>query len=271
MLKTAWWPFAPDRPAPLPVWDPQLNPVRAGGNDYTGWRRIVLVDPRPRVEAQDVARPDTASAPTAADLRADPTYGAAVDFAGHRFANPRRVPLRALYSVPVDAALASSAMRDPEARRAALLALGRELRAGDVLALVALHVATRELHDWTWATWWWHDEAHAGPYAHGRPEALDGPWRNYLMQVAFDDATPAAADGGAHVCFNPWLEARFPDGGNGGGTRSNCLACHRRASYPPVPFLPVTRGPPQRGADPAYEAGRLRTSFLWSIPLRAAP
>ena len=71
------------------------------------------------------------------------------------------------------------------------------------------------------------------------------------MQVAFDAETPKTSDGAPHVCFNPWLEGRFPDGGQGGGTASNCLACHRRASYPAVAFLPVTRGAPNLHSDPA--------------------
>lgn len=61
----------------------------------------------------------------------------------------------------------------------------------------------------------------------------------------------------------------MPDGGAGGGTRRNCLACHRRASHPDTAFLPITRGTPDLAKDPAFAAGKLRTGFLWSIATRA--
>ena len=158
---------------------------------------------------------------------------------------------------------------DPESNRTAIIALGRPIAVNDRLALVGINMMTHEQHDWVWAAFWWHDRPEVGPFAADRPSALRGPWRNYLMQAAFDAETPRASDGGAHICFNPWLEARFPDHGKGGGTVSNCLSCHQRASYPAAPFLPVTRGAPNLREDPALAPDRLRTSFLWSLPLHA--
>jgi hypothetical protein len=251
VLKTAWWPIAGDRQTALPVWDPERNAPRRGGNDYTSWRRVVIVEP-----------PGASGAPGAGN-------SARVSFAGHEFRDVRRVGLATLPHLPLDAGTAAHLMQDRGARRTAHLALGRDLRAGDALGLVALHVASKDTEDWVWTTAWWHDAPLRGPFAAGRPEGLQGPWRNFLLGVAFDDVAPRAADGGVHVNFNPWLEARFPDGGHGPGSLSNCLACHRRASYPAVDFLPVTRGLPDAARDPAYAPGRLRTQFLWSIALRA--
>jgi hypothetical protein len=171
----------------------------------------------------------------------------------------------------VSADLASRLVRDRSAQKLAALVLGRPLAAGDSLVLVAANLATKELRDWVWATWWWHDRADADPLAAGRPSNLDGKWRNYLLQVAFDEVAPVGADQGAHICFDPWLEGRFPDGGQGGGIVSNCLACHRRASFPDAGFLPVTRGVPDLANDPAYAAGLVRTNFLWSLALHARP
>jgi hypothetical protein len=171
----------------------------------------------------------------------------------------------------VDSRMASRLMRDPTARKAALIALGREIRSGDYLALVAANLATKELPDWIWVTFWWHDRPDEGPFASGRPASLEKAWRNYRMATTFDSNLPASADGGPQICFDPWLEGRFPDGGQGNGMVSNCIACHRRASYPPIGFLPVTRGMPDLKRDPAYAPGRLRTGFLWSISLHARP
>jgi hypothetical protein len=250
VLKTVWWPVARDGLTALPVWDPEKNPPRPNGNPYINWQRVVAVDP-------------------ATDVQADAMVG--IDFAGRNFPRARRIGIGAFYHVAVDAPMAGRMMRDPETRKAVLIALGRPLQAGDYLVLVAANMAAREIPDWIWASFWWHDRPEQGVFAADRPQALQAPWRNYLMQTAFDSEKPEAADAGPHTCFNPWLEGRFPDGGNGGGTASNCMACHQRASYPPVAFLPVRRGAPDLRSDPAFAPGRLRTSFLWSLAMHAKP
>ncbi|HWA21117.1 MAG TPA: hypothetical protein VG735_01830, partial [Caulobacterales bacterium] len=187
------------------------------------------------------------------------------------FPHVKRIGIDAFHHVAVDAPMAEAIMRDPEGKRAVLLALGRPLEQGDELALVGLNLMTREIDDWVWAAFWWHDRPDVGPFAADRPPGLRTPWNNYLMQAAFDAQTPVAEDGSAHIAFNPWLEGRFPDGGKGGGTASNCMACHRRASYPASSFLPVTRGAADFARDPALAPDRLRTSFLWSIALHSQP
>jgi hypothetical protein len=248
VLKTVWWPVAHDSITALPVWDSEQNPSLRGGNGYIGWRRVVAVDPG-------------SSSQDNSDVR--------IDFAGRSFLRARRVGLNAFHHVVLDTGLAERVMRDHGAQKAASIALGRALRAGDYLVLVGANLATREIGDWIWAALWWHDRPDEGMFAADRPSDLKAEWRNYLLQVAFDSDIPAAVDGGPHICFNPWLEGRFPDGGHGGGTVSNCMTCHRRASYPEVSFLPVTRGDTNLTNDYAFAPGRLRTSFLWSIPLHA--
>lgn len=243
--KTAWWPVAANGLTALPVWDPEHNPASPMGNPYTNWQRVVAVDPQ-----RD-----------GAPVR--------MDFVGRSFPDSRHVGLGQFYSITLDAGLAQRMMKDDETRKAAIIALGRPLQSGDHLALVSANLASREIADWIWAAFWWHDRAD-GAFAAGRP-ALAAPWGNYLMQTAFDAQKPAAPDGGAHVSFNPWLEGRFPDGGHGGGGTSNCMACHQRASYPAKAFLPVTRGASDYSHDPAFAPGQLRTSSLWSLALHAKP
>jgi hypothetical protein len=248
ILKSVWWPIAGDRPTAMPVWDPDANPPRALGNPYVGWPRVVAVVP-----------PAGRSAPVR------------LAFAGRTISGARRIDLAALYHVRLDDGLARRIMGDAESAKVAWMVLGRPLRAGDQLALVGANLAAREAEDWVWAALWWHDRPDEGPFAADRPDGLRGVWRNYLMQTAFDPRTPTEADGAPHVAFNPWLEARFPDDGQGGGVVSNCLSCHLRASYPPSGFLPVTRGPPDAQADPALASGKLRTGLVWSVPLHARP
>jgi hypothetical protein len=245
VVLTAWWPIARDRTTAMPVWDPDLNPPLSGGNNYATWQRAVAVD------------------------RSNASGAIDIDVAGRRFRGARRANLEAFHYVIVDDAMAKRNRRDAHTHKAAVIALGRELRAGDYLALVAVHVMAKLAHSWVWATLWWHDEPGRGVFADDRPSTVRGAWRNYLLDAAFDAELPEAADGGPHICFNPWLEARFPDDGAGSGIVSNCVACHSRASYPAVSFLPVTRGEPNVLEDPAYAPGRLRTDFLWSLARQA--
>jgi hypothetical protein len=250
VLKTAWWPVAADRVTALPVWDPEANPARRAGNPYTTWQRAVAVDPQSKGDVGGLLP---------------------LEFAGRSFDAAHRVGINAFHHVVVSREMARRLMRDSDAKKLSFIALGRPLQEGDYLVLVGANLASREISDWVWAAFWWHDQSAQGEFAAGRPESLRGVWRNYLMQTAFDPVMPQRSDGSAHICFNPWLEARFPDAGEGGGTQSNCMACHARASFPASSFLPVTRGAALPDRDPAYASNRLRTSLLWSLTLHAGP
>jgi len=166
---------------------------------------------------------------------------------------PGAVPLSRFHHLPIAAAdLAAIRAIDPSAQ------------AGDQLVLLAVHLTTREIPDWIWATWWWHDRPDEGPFAAGRPAALGGAWRNYLMDVAYSAETPREADGTPNAVFNPYLET------SPGGHASNCMACHQGAVWTasgPAPFLPVTRGARSPG-DPLFRTGT-RLDFMWSIATEA--
>ncbi|CAN5236458.1 hypothetical protein BH11MYX1_BH11MYX1_35940 [soil metagenome] len=127
------------------------------------------------------------------------------------------------------------------------------LVAGDHVALVAVHVSTKEISDWTWQTYWWHDAPSEGRFAAGRPVELHGVAANYLMDVTYSAGTP---------CFNPWLEARFPD-----GQTSNCVTCHQRAMVGAADYLPVTHV--RLHDDDPYFEGHIQTDFVWSVAFEA--
>lgn len=142
---------------------------------------------------------------------------------------------------------------DAEVANARLVAHDPSLQRGDHLALVAAHVTTKEIPDWTWQTYWWHDAPDRGPFGEDRPALIRGAAAHYLMDVTYSADRP---------CFNPWLEARFPD-----GQASNCVTCHQRAVVGAADYLPVTRGR-LRDDDPYFQ-GHLQTDFLWSVAFEA--
>jgi hypothetical protein len=257
VLKTVWWPVAKDKISAMPIWDPETNPPQATGNDYPTWSRFIGVDATRR------APPGVPSGETG-----DVTYDGQVKRNSH-IVNIDNFHWRLLDNRDAVDAVNGSGVTAQMAQAS----FGRPLAIGDYAVLAAIHVTTKEIDDWVWATFWWHDRPNDGPFAQNRVGSLRGAWRNYLMDVTYDLNLPAEKDGSPKVTFDPWLEARFIDGGHGGGgTVSNCMNCHNRASWPnrtDCPnmrcFLPIYRGNPDF-EDTAYAPGRLRTDFLWSIP-----
>jgi len=137
---------------------------------------------------------------------------------------------------------------------------------GDIAILLGMHVATREIDSWTWSTFWWADDTQRAikGYGNDRPDLSDRPayWSNYLMDTTITATSPI---------FNPYLEAVMGKGQILGGTSSNCLACHSRATYPSIcakpngsgdllDFRVIESGLP----DPSLTNARLVT-FLWSL------
>ena len=155
---------------------------------------------------------------------------------------------------------------------------------GSTEILVGLHFATREQANWVWATFWWHDKPDAKPYSAGRPRMVRSPWNHYMMNVSYDMDLPAEPDGKPHIAFNPFLEGFQPE-----GLTSNCMSCHRRASWSAkgetcITFASMnpTNGTLITSTNPGFVAvrgeaatlgtyfnepyeERLKLGFLWSL------
>ncbi len=227
VVKLTWYAVHAHGLTAMPIWDGE--PAATGGNPDRTWHRAVAVDPERAVI------PDGETAE--------------VELAG-RTLTARVVPLAAFLTRELET--------DDEVTSARQAARDPTLVRGDRVALVAAHVTTKEIPDWTWQTYWWHGEPEAGPaeaarFAAGRPSELRGPAASYLMDATYSADAP---------CFNPWLEARFPD-----GVASNCVTCHQRAVVGAADYLPVTHGR-LRDDDP-YFRGHLATDFLWSVAFEA--
>jgi hypothetical protein len=232
-LKTTWWLVKQSGFTAMPIWDFEPTRTDQAGNDFPFWKRAVAVDPArtqiPAGETRDIF------------------------LGGEARPGSRVVPLAGFYHFQISQNDIASIRR---VRRF------QDAQVGDYVALVAFHYTTKEIPDWVWATFWWHDRPDDGPYAADRTSEVAGVWRNYLMDVAFSMDTPREYDGTPNAAYNPWLEARFSN-----GMSSNCMTCHQRAVWPDVPFLPVTRGslPPN---DTLFRT-RTKLDFFWSIVLES--
>lgn len=254
-LKTIWWPVAGDSVTPLPIWDddtagPEMT------HTWDTWSRVVAVDPTGR----QIAAGEKAT----------------ISFLGTEHPGSNVVGLDRFYAVTVTKDILQPITQAIQGGDTGLVnsirgALGRDLKLGDHLLFLGCHMTSKEIDDWTWSTFWWHDRPDDGPFGADRPSQVAGVWRNYRMAVADDQVTPPQADGSPRVAYNPWLEGNFSN-----GIVSNCMSCHHRASYPPVqasrtlpPFLPVTRGMPDPATDVAFGPRRLQTDFMWSVALQS--
>ena len=139
---------------------------------------------------------------------------------------------------------------------------------GDYIILVAMHVSTREIDNWTWQTFWWSLEKPTLPES--AKNHVKAPFDHYQVAVGYSFMTdPNNPDSLTLTCFNPYLETGFSDTDfvytlGQRGIESNCMSCHRTAAWP---------GPDQRYAgngvidpgNPDIFGGKTKTDFLWGI------
>ena len=183
---------------------------------------------------------------------------------------------------------------------------GNEFNAqpGDYVILMAMHVGTREITNWTWQTFWWDSKPDNPPLpsskeiADARPDELKGAARNYAMAVAYYMINPDEPYNGVDIkgepnyAYNPYLEAGFgPDVFDESlsyintvqgekidtyaGVRTNCMSCHRMASVDPASGLNL--GNPADNSKTPYVGNsyisrndtifqnQLKLDFAWSI------
>jgi hypothetical protein len=210
--------------------------------------------------------PDTWTNCVAVDPTNRQTGTAQIDCNGTQVQVPI-VPINSFYWVQVDANQAAAINTFSKLSGRLLL------NPGDYEVLVAMHVTTKEIANWTWATFWWQngqDPPNAFPGSvSGMPDAtqVKGPWRNYAMCVADAVVSPSTDPNGKPiVCFNPYLETGQVD-----GIDSNCMSCHARARMPIAfgapNFYPATYLP--NGwfdlSDPNVFGGLTKTDFVWAI------
>lgn len=140
----------------------------------------------------------------------------------------------------------------------------QQVAVGDYAVLVAMHVSTKEIGNWTWQTFWWTPNAQSDPLATDKPASVQGPFRNFAMLQAYYMTVPSGPSAGQdQVAFNPYLETAFADS----GTVSNCMTCHRMASWSTNAYLFAGNINP---ADPALFGTVTKLDFLWSVQAGAS-
>jgi len=184
-----------------------------------------------------------------------------------------------------------------------VLVSGQEkLAIGDVIVLMAMHVTTREIDEWTWQTYFWTPDSATPPLpssvaiADARPSQLKGAAAHYAMAIGYQMVTPnqpvvgGQSVGGPVVVYNPYLEAGFNAATFGTppvnvgilapgsqtpykatvGIQTNCMTCHGSATIDPSNANPNTNALPYLtnfyvSRDDQSFKGFLQLDFLWSI------
>lgn len=268
--KAALQAMLPDKAVMLADWPGPPTPPKAFGS--TDWGRCVWIDIQDQKPGPGSGAVDTACKADGSSRTPATTYGVG------QFIKFRMSP----------AAIKSLASN----RR--LQALARAAT-GDYAVLVAMHVTTREMKQWTWETFWWSPRPADPPLPSGkaiadaRPSQLEAPAANYAHCTAYSTLFPPQPNtGGQNVgesvyCYNPWLEAGFdpsvlPDSQDGMyqgkvvkndvGVQTNCMSCHAQANYAPgtVASPPKYTGDRYVDLNGAAFTGTLKVDFLWSIP-----
>lgn len=159
--------------------------------------------------------------------------------------------------------------------------------AGDLAILVAMHVTTKEISNWTWQTYYWtptpeNPGAPSSKLARSlMPKEVKGAARHYAANAAYVMTTPnnsAAATAGTMFGFNPYLEGGFgPSTFTANqqfpnlkyGMQSNCMSCHAMAvaiaNPPAANFVNLYNTDEFVDINGATFKNRVRVDFAWSI------
>lgn len=211
----------------VPVWPGTPKPAKEFG--YNDWQTYVYVDTNNKQQKGKKLVPVTTQTPTPAEL-------AAATCNLNEFINDQ-----------IDVTMAAYLNKNQKNNK-------RKFKAGDYILLVAMHVGTREINNWTWQTYFWsHDkdnpfEPSSAFNAKLRPQQIKGAAANYALSTSYAMVWPnQPITGGTNkgvrpiISFNPYLEGSFGPGVFTGsnnqlnpnfkyGVQTNCMSCHAMAT-----------------------------------------
>jgi hypothetical protein len=156
-----------------------------------------------------------------------------------------------------------------------------QVAAGDLAILVAMHVSTKEVSNWTWQTFYWtptpeNPGAPSSRLAYSRMSGkVKGAARHYAANAAYVMTTPynsPSKNAGQMFGYNPYLEGGFGPSTfaakNGQfpslqfGMQSNCMSCHAMASDIPANLYNTDQA---INLDSSVFVNLVRLDFAWSI------
>ncbi|MHB1138527.1 MAG: hypothetical protein ACYC2O_06175 [Microthrixaceae bacterium] len=285
MLKPVWWIVPGDEPSMLPYWAGGEEPASTDPQNPTwkSWRQCVLIDPT-RTAEQVAADADEL---TSSDRTCNSGQPGETSMPGGRYearavgVDPAESDFYAfrLTQDEVDGLGQFKMMLDNTNREEEL----DKVEAGDLAVLVAMHVSTREIADWTWQTFWWSPTPQSPPdlppSSQSPPRDLTGPWAQFNMCSAYymtEPRTGGPTAGEDLVCFNPYLETDLTglfsvDGATDDlvGRTSNCMSCHRAATFHPSEPTQYVAGGELPDDDPRWFDDGVQLEFLWSLAFHA--
>jgi len=233
---------------PQPLWQGLAGATNKVNPTSNTWTTCVLIDPKGTGPVR---------AATAAEIAAaNPSTGLACTTYLYG-------PLSLFYSFAMNAAEAAAFNKARQTMSA---------KAGDYAVLLAMHVNTKEIANWTWQTFYWQPGAdtpdHFPGSKEGQPSDLKAPWNNYASCNAYSQLRRPSANSevvAMTVCFNPYLET---SSGIPSGITSNCMSCHGVALVPSsdANYPPDYRRPIDFFHSPIYfTTSRTHTDFSWAV------
>ncbi len=256
------------KPSVIPYWagiSPQTTTNLLNPEPHS-WRQAVVVDPTGKLQPGTVQH---------------------VTVNGESHVEARVVSLKEFYSVRINQAEVThftqfgAASGDDLGRKVLgdTNSIAAMVREGNIALLVAMHVTTKEITNWTWQSFYWTPRTDDPLVGADRPRSIRAPWSHYNQVTAYFMTPKNDPKGQPWVAFNPYLEtdlagtAKMPGGVQVAwtGVDSNCMSCHRMAAWKPKPDGSghLTPGYVPNGfvdpASPFFFEGYTKLDFLWSL------
>ena len=161
--------------------------------------------------------------------------------------------------------------------------------AGQLALLVAMHVTTKEISNWTWQTFYWAPDPDrvyrpsSALAARLRPKELKGAAGHYALNAGYAMVIPnqpitGGTNKGVRVLYsyNPYLEGGFaglgPDTtfqkasplikGNPYGVQTNCMTCHALATSDDESFYETDQ---YVDMNDKFFKNKVQLDFAWSL------
>jgi hypothetical protein len=259
LIRIATWPGEPSKPM-------AFGPPFTGDAGITVWNTFVYADVKNQQPAGKQLVPVVGSNPTTAQIAA------------------ATCNLSDFINFKIDARMAAYLNKQQA------VVQGDSAHAGDIALLVAMHVTTKEISNWTWQTYYW-DYNPAAPKApssslaqSNKPSQLSPAAAHYSVSTAYLFVTPnQPLTGGtnkgvnAMIGYNPYLEAGFapstfqfknqmnPDFKY--GIQTNCMSCHALAGNESIdksgnPFYSTDQ---YIDNNDRYFVNKVKLDFAWSL------